>query len=173
VDPRYEVSDEGVVRSYADSHGGRSKVPHVLKVHVNNSGYAMVRLRSTDAKFRWVLVARLVLQAFTGVTGEQVNHINGVRTDNRLTNLEWTTSSANMLHSYRVLGRVHPRPWKGKFGALNAHSKKVAQYRPDGTLVRVWDAVQETARAGFSAGNVGSVCRGERRSHKGFIWQYI
>jgi hypothetical protein len=173
IDPRYEVSDLGSVYSRANSHGGWSKNgPRLLKTQANSSGYAQVRL-PINGKYKWVLVSRLVLQAFTGTTGEQANHKNGLRLDNRLENLEWTTVSENMRHSYRVLGRKHPRPHKGKFGALNKLSKRVSQYDLDGNYVKTWEAVKETARAGFSAGNVSAVCRGERRSHKGFIWKFV
>jgi len=143
-----------------------------LKVQVSNNGYAQVRL-PFGGGYKWVLVARLVLQAFTNVVGEQANHKNGVRLDNRLENLEWTTMSENMCHSYRVLNRVHPRPNKGKFGALNKMSKRIAQYTLDGRHIKVWNAVQETARAGFSAGNVSAVCRGLRAHHKGFVWKFV
>lgn len=172
LDARYEVTHDGKVLSWADSHGGRATTPRLLKQHVTNSGYVQVRL-PVAGKFKWVSVARLMLQAFTGEVGEQVNHKNGVRTDNRLENLEWVTRSENMLHSYRVLGRQHPRPHKGKFGALNWHSKPVAQFDLSGRLVRTWDALQTAARAGFSAGNISAVCRGLRSSHKGFVWKYV
>lgn len=172
IDPRYVVTDLGTVYSYANSHGGWSTLgPRLLKVQVKNSGYAQVRLPIGE-KYKWVSVARLVLEAFTGVVGEEVNHKNGIRLDNRLENLEWSTHPENMRHSYRVLGRVHHRPHKGKFGALNKGSKRVSQYLLDGSYVKTWNAVQEIARAGFSAGNVSAVCRGVRSSHKGFRWKF-
>lgn len=173
IDPRYVVTDHGAVYSYANSRGGWRKLgPVLLKKHVTNSGYAQVRL-PIGGKYKWVSVARLVLQAFTGVVGDEVNHKNGLRLDNRLENLEWTTRSENMRHSYKVLGRQHPRPHKGKFGALSKHSKRVSQYDMNGNYIRTWNAVQEIARAGFSAGNVSAVCLGKRRSHKGFVWKYV
>lgn len=173
IDPRYVVNDIGNVYSYADSHGGwRTTCPRLLKYNTSNSGYAQVRL-PIDGKYKWVSVARLILQAFTGTVGEQVNHKNGLRLDNRLENLEWVTMSENMRHSYRVLGRVHPRPHLGKRGALCKNSKRVSQYDLNGKYIKTWNAVQELARAGFSAGNVSAVCLGKRRSHKGFLWKYV
>lgn len=173
IDSRYVITDHGLVYSYANSHGGVRKFgPRLLKPHVTNSGYAQVRL-PVNGKYKWVSVARLVLQAFTGIVGEEVNHKNGLRQDNRLENLEWSTRSENMQHSYQVLGRKHPRPHKGKFGALNKLSKRVSQYDLNGRYIRTWNAVKETARAGFSAGNVSAVCRGERHSHKGFVWKFV
>lgn len=172
IDPRYVVGDLGLVYSYANSHGGRRDYGKLLKQHTNNSGYSQVRL-PVNGKFKWVSVARLVLQAFTGTNGPQCNHKNGIRTDNRLENLEWASMSENMRHSYRVLKRQHPRPSLGKLGGLCKLSKRVAQYDLAGNLVRIWDSLADTSRAGFSAGNVGSVCRGERRTHKGFIWKFV
>lgn len=173
IDARYVVTDIGNVYSYADSHGGYRKLgPRLLKVNVTNSGYAQVRL-PIDGKYKWVSVARIILQAFTGVVGEQVNHKNGLRLDNRLENLEWVSQSENMKHAYAVLGRTHPRPHKGKFGALNKTSRRVNQFDLNGNYIKTWNAVQEIARAGFSAGNVSAVCLGKRRSHKGFLWKHV
>ena len=173
IDSRYVITDLGTVYSYADCHGGWSKLgPRLLKTNVSNSGYAQVRL-PIDGQYKWVSVARLVLQAFTGIVGEQCNHKNGIRLDNRLENLEWVSMSENMQHSYRVLRRAHPRPHKGKGGALCKTSKRVSQYDLNGNYVKTWNAIQEIARAGFSAGNVSAVCRGLRNKHKGFLWKFV
>lgn len=174
IDARYYVDEAGDVFSTADSHGGVGHMKR-LKVNVSNSGYLQVRLPHPDGHdgFKWFLVHRLVLRAFTGVDGDQGNHKNGVKWDNRATNLEWCTMSENMQHSYRVLGRIPPRAALGKFGALNPGSKRVAQLTLTGELVKVWDAVQDARRAGFSAGNISAVCLGKRRAHAGFVWKHI
>ncbi|MCC6996648.1 MAG: HNH endonuclease, partial [Deltaproteobacteria bacterium] len=60
--------------------------------------------------------ATLVMNAFVGPkAGRVVNHINGVKTDDRLDNLEYTTIAENNIHSRRVLLRcVGAQHWKSK-----------------------------------------------------------
>jgi hypothetical protein len=72
-------------------------------------GYPRVALYK-DSKPRNFTVHRLVALAFIGECpdGQQVNHINGIRTDNRLENLEYVTPRQNTLHSYGVLGKKSP-----------------------------------------------------------------
>ena len=45
---------------------------------------------------------RLIAEAFLGKSNLQVNHINGIRNDNRLANLEYVTPCENILHAYRI-----------------------------------------------------------------------
>lgn len=171
VDGRYEVSDTGTIRSWTRARNAKA-LPRLLRARNTPTGYAQVRLPVMGV-YRSLYVHRLVLQAFTETVGEQVNHKNGVRNDNRLNNLEWCTAGENQKHAYRVLGKQHPRPHKGKTGALCKLSRPVAQMTLDGRVVRQWDAIADTAEEGFSKSCVGAVCRGERRTHAGFMWSFV
>lgn len=171
LDARYEVSTEGQVRSWADSHGGRRLAPRLLKLQKSTSGYLQARLPHGSG-FKWFSVHRLVLRAFEGGDGQHVNHKNGVKTDNRVANLEWSSASENLKHAYRVLGLRHHRATVGRTGVLCSNSKPVVQKTLEGEVIRVWDAIADARRAGFSAGNISAVCRGERLSHAGFKWSF-
>jgi hypothetical protein len=96
MEGRYEVSETGKVRN---SVTGRE-----LKPGKCSNGYLRIALGRTSPNN---LVHRLVAKAFCPgfVSGLDVNHKNGVRTDNRAANLEWVTRSGNIDHSYQVLGR--------------------------------------------------------------------
>ena len=94
----YSVSDKGHVRN--------DNPWRILKPSLGSSGYLQVEL-FINGVGRNFLVHRLILAAFVPPPSakHQVNHKNGIRSDNRLENLEWATCSQNHLHSFRVLGR--------------------------------------------------------------------
>ena len=70
-------------------------------VKLNNYGYVMPL---TSPGKRAFLAHRLVWEAVHGPIpkGMELNHINGVKTDNRIANLELVTPSENALHAYRL-----------------------------------------------------------------------
>jgi hypothetical protein len=81
----------------------------ILKLRLDSKGYPFVSL-SKNGKVVQFRVHTLVVTSFIGpmFPKGQVNHLNGIRHDNRLENLEMTDNRGNSLHRYRVLGKLHP-----------------------------------------------------------------
>jgi len=95
----YEISDLGNIRSFIQ------KPPRLLKPATGTSGYKYVQL-TKNGKPLPKQIHRLVLEAFHGEPLDclEANHKNGIKTDNRLENLERVTRSKNLIHRVRVLG---------------------------------------------------------------------
>lgn len=102
----YEVSNYGDVRS-KDRIVERSKTGDCFKAgkirtqYVTPKGYCRLQLQSGENR-RNALVHVLVAEAFlpNPENKPEVNHKNGEKTDNRVSNLEWVTNSENLLHAY-------------------------------------------------------------------------
>lgn len=99
----YAVRDDGAVIN--------TKTGRVLKQETDKDGYRSVVLCENN-KPRRFRVSRLVAAAFhrPPAEGEEVNHKDGVRSNNRANNLEWLTGRQNQQHSYQVLGRAYRIP---------------------------------------------------------------
>lgn len=83
----YEVSNLGNVRN---------KVK-IMKLHDNGKGYLKVRLTNSKGS-KYFYVHRLVLITFSGhEENKVVDHINGIRKDNRLENLRWLANIDNTI----------------------------------------------------------------------------
>lgn len=101
----YEVSNLGNVRSVERlaNHwrGTKRKMKGKLLKPILHRGYYVVSLLDGTACKK--PVHQLVAETFIGkVPGMVVNHINGIKTDNRPENLEYITNSENVLHAHRT-----------------------------------------------------------------------
>lgn len=107
----YEVSSLGRVRRVAAYNGIHAG--HILKSHANAKGYLRVTVSRPGhpRSNRLRHVANLVAEAFIRPRplGLQINHTNGIKTDNRASNLEWCTGIENVRHAIRT-GLSAPMP---------------------------------------------------------------
>lgn len=140
---KYKVSNMGQVKTFNFMNTGKERV---LKLTPCKKGYLKVNLYKKDKHIN-VQVHRLVAQTFIPNIDNkpQVNHIDGVKTNNRVDNLEWVTGQENIKHAIETGLTKYTDANKtmlGKFGELNPRSKKVRCV----TTGEVFGSIREAGR---------------------------
>lgn len=110
----YQVSNlgriKGLEKKARKGKGNGAKPERVLKPYIRNSdGYSFISL-SKLGKVKKHYIHRLVAVAFISNPKKKpcINHINGIKDDNKASNLEWCTYSENEKHSRIELGKENP-----------------------------------------------------------------
>jgi hypothetical protein len=140
---KYQASSLGHIRSVPHNAERSDLKPYpvpgtVLRPATTKQGYLAVVIRRRSR-----LVHQLVAAAFHGqrpLDHSDVNHINGVKSDNQPSNLEWATRSENTLHALRVLKvreGLAPRKLSPEFSEQLAcrNAKVFTMLSPDGVQV--------------------------------------
>ncbi|AGQ74983.1 endodeoxyribonuclease [Salmonella enterica subsp. enterica serovar Lubbock] len=99
---KYAVTTDGRVYSHSRvDDGGKLRKGRWLKPNVDGYGYLQVSLYSEGVAKKHK-VHRLVAETFIDNKKlcPQVNHKNGIKTDNNVSNLEWVTAQQNILHAF-------------------------------------------------------------------------
>lgn len=99
----YQVSNYGNIKSFMKDENGS-----ILSNSIGKEGYAYVMLVGEKNVLR--RIHRLVAEHFLDEDASRpyVNHINGVKNDNRVENLEWCTQLENVRHAIKI-GKNNPR----------------------------------------------------------------
>lgn len=150
---KYFVSDEGfLINKRLQRHK-----PHVHPI----TGYVQQTLRK-DGKAYMRYMHRMVAEAFIPNPDHlpEVNHKDGNKQNNSVSNLEWVGRSENMTHAYRNGLR---------------QTTRIAAYTKTGEFVRAFDSENDAVRylgLSYNAG-ISNCLRGVTKSAHGFVWRYM
>lgn len=167
----YQVSNLGNVRAlkYAGSKETNIKV---LKPILKRNGYYSVNICGKNIE-----IHRLVAPAFipNPHNKPQIDHINTIRTDNKVSNLRWVTVWENQ-HNPKTIENKFIAAKKargGKLGIDACRHREVYQYSLRGEFVRKWDCMSDAAREyNITSSQISSCCRGLAIKAGGYIWRY-
>lgn len=153
----YTVNEYGIVRSVRFGN-------KIMAQAISDRGYASVYL-SRHGRTSAKRVHCLVAEAFIPKTAGTVNHKDGDKLNNHVSNLEWLSLSDNVKHSYDELNRRAPQ------GSEHYRAIPVGMYTKAGELLAMFGSTNNAARVtGISNGNINSCINGLRRSAGGYIW---
>ena len=176
----YSVSNFGDIKSLRSGK--------ILKKTKSKAGYYRVSL-SVGGVYKKMSVARLVALAFIpNPNGKPtVNHINEVKTDNRVENLEWATNAEQNAHGTRTQRAREHTNYKARKIDYSVVAKKhdyekiaqinrkpIKQLDINGNVVNIFASIKEAAQSTHIRNSKISWCaKGNRNSAGGFKWQYI
>ncbi len=146
-----------------------------MKGTINNVGYKMIAL-TKKGNTKIISMHRLVAIAFIPNPKNKpcINHKNGIKTDNRIKNLEWCTHAENSQHAYRTGLSKPSYGMKDKIGNQNKKSIPVNQICINtGRIIKTWDSLNCPDREyNWDFRNIHSCVKGKRQTAYGFKWEY-
>ena len=129
----------------------------MLAISLAGRGYVKADLWK-DGKHTQTYRHRLVAQAFIGdIAGKEINHIDGDKKNNHVSNLEIVTKSENEKHSREILGNL----CKPIF-SINYHTLEIKEY----------PSIEATENDGFNAGSVYRCVYGKQQLHKNHYFYF-
>lgn len=163
----YQVDTDGNV------YGKNGKI---LKYSINHGGYCIVNLYHNHVR-KGFSVHTLVAVTFIenhDKTKTQVNHKDGIKSNNCVNNLEWTTPKENVEHAINVLGFDKIGKNNPRAKSIQCFSKKTGELKY--SFLSLADAARFFAEQEnnhrYVQNSIYRALKNERKSYKGYVWRY-
>lgn len=161
----YQISNLGNVKSLkriVNGRNGKIKLKTKILKYSLVRGYKAVNIWK-NGKYKNVKIHRLVGLYFVENKDNKkcINHINGIKTDNRVENLEWCTYSENLIHAYK--------------NKLNKNEKIIMQFDLNNNLINEFESLSQAStfiNKYNQRGNISDCCNKKRKTAYGFKWKY-
>lgn len=169
---KYQVSNLWNIRSMNYNH--TKKIKNLIPCKWR---YLFVKLNNSPKR-----IHKLIALTFISNPENKpcINHINGIKHDNRVENLEWCTYSENNKHAYKIWLNKYDKTvkrniyskWKFRWDSLC--SKKVAEINSSWNITKMFNSVLDAADyAKCSPSLITMVCRWNRISAKKLLFKFI
>lgn len=167
----YKVSDRGRIKC---ERTGKGRILPLSFPLTDKDPYITIPLLNDDGKKEFIRVHRLVAELFIGEipNGYHIHHKNGIKTDNRVDNLEIISAKEHYIESV-ALGQTNTK-------GMNDYNqfkrpKKIEQYTKDGQLLATYcNAAFAESCTGVCQRNILQVANGDekRKQAGGFVWKF-
>ena len=176
----YQVSNLGRVKSIGTINNYRRL--KILSPQINGRKYLQVCLFDEQSKRKVKLVHQLVAQSFIDNPNgyKCIDHINTIKTDNRVENIRWCDYKMNMNNPItknkvdKIRSSICLQDWyidKQRYSQSN--SKKVLQYNLNGVFIKEWRTISEAARThNTSVQAISRCCNGIVKTSMNYIWKF-
>lgn len=154
----YKISNYGNIISLNYNHTNKAKI---LKQNINSSNYYKITLSKNGIR-RNYYVHELVAKVFIENKENKkcINHIDGNKLNNNVSNLEWVTYKENTIHAC-------------KNNLMKPHKRKVMQYDKNKKIIKIWVSIIEASKEyKTNPMNIINCCKGINKTAKNYIWEY-
>lgn len=167
---KYEVSNIGRVKSVSriiklKNNTTRFVETQILNIKPNRQGYIRAYLTDENKKEKSFFVHRLVAEYFIPNPENKkfVNHKNGIKNDNNVSNLEWCTCKENIVHAFRTGLKSAVRGSKSNFSKLT--EEEILEIRELYPIIKSYKKIADMYKTSLS--NIAHIIKKRTWHHLG------